>query len=111
MGMNREFVRTPTFENSWKQMGLDEEDMLRLEETLIADPQAGDVIQGLSGARKIRVQASGHGKRGGGRVIYVDIVIDECIYLLLAYPKNELENLTPTQKKNLNAVIQAIKEE
>lgn len=91
-------------------MNLTEDDIKRLEDTLLLDPQIGDVIPGLNGARKVRIHASDHGKRGGGRIIYVDVVVEEHIYLLLAYPKNELENLTTEQKKTLNAVIQTIKE-
>lgn len=109
--MNREFVRTPAFERSCQRMGLSEEDIRRIEEMLLADPQAGDVIQGLHGARKVRIQASGHGKRGGGRVIYVDLLVRERVYLLLAYPKNALQNLTAEQKKMLSDMIRILKGE
>lgn len=109
--MEREFVYTDIFESSWRRMGLTEDDAARLEAMILADPQCGDVIQGLHGARKLRIQASDHGKRGGGRVIYVDVFIRKKIYLLLAYPKNELETLTPDQKKALISLIQIIKGE
>lgn len=109
--MKREFVYTDVFNASWHRMGLTEDDTIMLEDLLLADPQAGDVIPGLHGARKVRVQASGHGKRGGGRVIYIDVVIQEKIYLLLAYPKNELENLTNAQKKALVAIVRIVKGE
>lgn len=109
--MEREFVYTDVFTASWRRMGLTEDDTIALEELLLADQQAGDVIPGLHGARKVRIQASSHGKRGGGRVIYVDVVVQEKIYLLLAYPKNELENLTNDQKKTLASIIRTVKGE
>ena len=54
-------------------MGLHDEELKLLEDILLENPQKGDVIEGTSGARKMRIQMNGHGKRGGGRVIYVDI--------------------------------------
>ena len=49
-------------------------------------------------------------KSGGARVIYVDVVIQERIYLLLAYPKNVQTNLTPEQVRTLNRLITELKE-
>jgi len=43
-------------------------------------------------------------------VIYVDVVIQERIYLLLAYPKNVQTNLTPEQVRTLNRLITELKE-
>ncbi len=48
---------------------------------------AGDVIQGLSGARKARFSMARRGKSGGGRAIYVLVVQADTAYLLLAYSK------------------------
>ena len=42
---------------------------------LIDHPNAGDVIQGSGGVRKLRWAAKGKGKRGGARVIYVYVVV------------------------------------
>ena len=50
-------------------------------------PQAGDVIPGAGGARKLRWAAKGKGKRGGVRIIYVYVVVAESIYLLRCYAK------------------------
>ena len=44
-------------------------------------------------------------------MIYVDIVVRERIYLLIAYPKNVQTNLTPDQKRELNKLIATLKEE
>lgn len=109
--MKRAFVLTPGFERSWAAMGLDDDDLRALQNLLIEDPDAGDVITGTGGARKVRIPLEGRGKSGGGRVIYVDIVVRERIYLLLAYPKNVQADLTPEQKKIVRRLIEAIKEE
>ncbi len=109
--MTREFVYTAPFLRSWKAMGLDESDQKLLEEALLKNPQAGDVIEGTGGARKMRIQLEGRGKSGGGRIIYVDVFEKEKLYLLLAYPKNVQDNLTPEQKKMIHKLIDAIKKE
>ncbi|MEE0047729.1 MAG: type II toxin-antitoxin system RelE/ParE family toxin [Eubacteriales bacterium] len=85
--------------------------MKLLEDILLENPQKGDVIEGTSGARKMRIQMNGHGKRGGGRVIYVDIFEKEKLYFLFAYPKNVQVNLTEQQKKIVRQMVEAIKGE
>ena len=108
--MNRMFVYSKLFCNVWNKLGLTDEHLRMLENRLLENPQEGDVIPGLSGARKIRFQIGTHGKSGGGRVIYIDIVEKEIVYFLLAYPKNVQENLTSEQKKIIKKMIDNVKE-
>lgn len=42
-------------------MGLDDDSLIDLEKALLENPQVGDVIEGTGGARKMRIQLSGHG--------------------------------------------------
>lgn len=109
--MRRIFVMTAGFERSWGSMGLGDEELVWLQSLLLNDPEAGDVIQGTGGARKVRIPLEGRGRSGGGRVIYVDVVVREKIYLLMAYPKNVQTDLTPDQKKAVKKAIEAIKGE
>lgn len=109
--MRRSFVLTPGFERSWANMNLGDDELQMLQNLLIEDPEAGDVIQGTGGARKVRIPLEGRGKSGGGRVIYVDVVIRERIYLLMAYPKNVQTDLTPEQKKMVRKIVERLKEE
>ena len=109
--MTREFVYTEPFRKCWKAMGLSEDDLKKLEEILLDNPQLGDVIEGTGGARKMRIQIENRGKSGGGRVIYVDVFEKEKLYFLLAYPKNVQDNLTPDQKKQVRKLVEAIKKE
>ena len=60
---------------------------------IAANPEAGDVIPGGQGARKVRWQASGRGKRGGSRVIYFNQLEDGLIVLLAVYAKNDKADL------------------
>jgi hypothetical protein len=78
-----------------------DEDLRALQNHLLANPDAGDVIRSSAGLRKLRWMASGRGKRGGARVIYYHYVTAERIYLIYGYTKNEQEDLTREQLKQL----------
>lgn len=109
--MNRIFKEIPSFTAKWNALGLTDDDLRTLEEILLKDPKVGKAIKGTDGLRKIRIPLDHMGKRSGGRVIYVDIEIKECIYLLNIYAKNEKTDLTEKEKKVLNKLIAVLKEE
>jgi mRNA-degrading endonuclease RelE of RelBE toxin-antitoxin system len=101
-------VETPTFiRRAEKLLTRAEHDALIT--FLAMNPEAGDVIEGTAGVRKVRFAAGGKGKRGATRVIYY--VVDETmpLYALLIYGKNEQDNLTPDQLKAVRAFAEAIK--
>lgn len=108
--MNRTFIEVPIFTNRWKKLGLTDENLRELETILLENPKAGDAIQGTGGIRKIRIPVGNTGKRGGGRVIYVDIEIKETIYFINVYAKNEKDDLTEDEKKAFKAVVKVLKE-
>ena len=107
--MTRKFVQTPPFLSAWKLMGLDDDALSVLEDALLLNPEAGDMIEGTGGARKIRVQLAGRGKSGGGRVIYFDA--GDTIYLIATYPKNVREDLIPSQKKRIHELTRQFRKE
>jgi hypothetical protein len=72
-----------------------------LQSFLAEHPENGKVIQGSGGIRKLRWAGSGRGKRGGLRVIYYWWVAKDRISMLMVYPKNERDDLTPSQVKQL----------
>lgn len=109
--MKRTFVLLAEFERAWAEMGLGDTQLSELQMRLLSDPTAGDVIPGLSGARKIRVPLEGRGKSGGGRVVYVDVVVKEKIYLITAYAKNVRSDLDWSRKKELRKLVEFIKKE
>lgn len=101
---------TPAFDRSWAAIGLDDSDLSALQNILLIDSDAGDLIPGTGGVRKVRVPAKDHGKRGGARVIYVDLVVLKEVYLLAAYAKNEQTNMTPDEKRAFRTLIKKLKE-
>ena len=108
--MKRKFVIMPVFDKQWKDMGLDDTDLQCLQEQLLENPQMGKVIKGTGKLRKMRFALPGRGKSGSSRVLYVDFVIAETIYLIFAYPKNEKDNLTDEECNSIKKLIDKIEE-
>lgn len=78
---------------------------------MLADPEVGKVMQHTGGARKIRIAFPHRGKSGSGRVIYIDVVIKEIIYLIAVFPKSVKENLSDVEKKILRDMVKNLKGE
>ena len=79
--------------------------MGRLEAEIAVNPQAGDVIPGLMGLRKIRFALGNKGKRGGGRAVYFLMVSDDVAVMIFAYAKSAQEDLTMEQRKAALALL------
>ena len=109
--MTRLFVELPIFRSRWKDMGLNDDDLKRLQEELLADPKIGAVMRGTGGVRKMRFAFEQRGKSGSVRVIYVDFEVYEKIFLITAYPKNEKDNLTDAERKEIKQMIHALEEQ
>lgn len=111
--MNRTFIEVPQFTKKWQMLGLTDDDLRALQKELLNNPKAGDAIKGTGGIRKIRIpmENKGKGKRGGARVIYIDIELKETIYFVNVYTKDEKDDLTEDEKKAFKAVVKILKEE
>jgi len=72
-------------------------------------PEAGDVIPGTGGVRKLRWARPGGGNRGGARVVYFYYRPDCPLYLLLAYAKAQATDLSADEKKAVAAFAATIK--
>lgn len=100
----------PIFDKQWRAMGLDDNDLQALQIELLKDPQIGSVIQGTGKLRKMRFAFPNRGKSSSSRVLYVDFVLAETIYLIFAYPKNEKDNLTDEERNNIKKMIAKIEQ-
>lgn len=98
------FFETPVFTRQIREL-VEDDQYRQLQEMLVARPDAGDLIPRSGGLRKIRIAASGRGKRGGARVIDYWIVAKDQIYMLLAYAKNAQDDLSEDQLKTLRALV------
>jgi hypothetical protein len=75
-----------------------------LQNAIVANPEAGDVIKGSGGVRKLRWGVSGRGKRGGVRIIYYLRLPQGQVWMLTMYAKNEADSIP-------GSILKKIKEE
>lgn len=105
-----EFVYLPLFERTRSRVYTDEETE-KFENTLLGNPEDGDVMSNTGGVRKSRAASEGRGKSGSGRVAYLYLKPRRTIYCLLAFPKNVQGNLTDAQKNAVRVLVADIKNE
>jgi hypothetical protein len=89
------FIELAPFARAREAYGIDDTEFAELQAAIVADPEAGDVIPGSGGCRKLRWRAPGRGKRGGYRVIYFLRNAEGLIVLVLLYAKNVRDNVEP----------------
>ncbi len=77
-----------------------------LQEALMNNPEAGNLIPGSGGIRKLRWGAPGRGKRGGFRVIYYAQTKQGMIWMLTMYPKNVAENISARVLRQIRKEIE-----
>ena len=106
--MTRTFIQTTEFTKNWKYIGFTEDDLRRLELEILKNPKIGPVIQGTAKLRKMRFAADHVGKSGSSRVCYVDFVLQETIYLITVYPKNEKDNLSKAECNEIKKMIEQL---
>ena len=108
--MTRTFIETPTFSKAISSLAND--DLLKeIQSVILENPEEGDIVQGTSGIRKMRMKdpSRGKGKRGGLRVLYLDLADQSLVYLLYVYGKDEAEDLTPSEKKAFKELVSELK--
>jgi hypothetical protein len=101
-------VELPAFAR-YRAHYLDDEAFGELQQQLMRNPEAGDVIEGAGGLRKVRFadKRRGKGKRGGLRVIYYWWRAGMQFWLYTLYDKHEMADLTAQQRKALRAALKA----
>lgn len=109
--MIRTFIEVPMFTKRWHDLGFNDDDLMELQKMLLKNPDAGDIMQGTGGLRKVRFAFAGRGKSGSVRVCYVDFEEYTLIYLITVYSKNEKDNLTDKEKVVLKALVKQLKSE
>ena len=82
------FIETSTFTKLLPDY-LNDEEYRALQEYLLKKPDAGDIVKGSGGVRKVRWAPEGRGKRGGVRVVYYWKKPDHEIWMLTIYSKSE----------------------
>ena len=98
-------VETPVFLSEARSLGMPDAERLAIVTWIAANPEAGDVIEGTGGARKVRFAGRGKGKSGGYRVITFFTGTDIPVFLLNIFAKNEKTDLTAKERRHLRAVL------
>ena len=102
-----EFIETPFFAKAVERY-LDDDEYAELQAHLNKNPEAGVIVPGSGGVRKLRWAAEGRGKRGGLRIIYFVRLARGHIWMLTIYGKNVTENIPAY---TLRAMKKAIEDE
>ena len=104
--MKAVFVELPPFEH-FRADYLDDDAFLKLQRLLMLNPEAGPLIAGTGGLRKLRFadERRGKGKRGGLRVIYYWWDTGFQFWLFTIYDKDEMADLTKPQRDKLKQMI------
>ena len=106
----RTFIEEPMFTQKWKELGFDDNDLYELEKQILYNPEAGVMMEGTGGIRKLRFAFEGKGKSKSTRVCYVDFAVFEVVHLLTVFPKDLQDNLTDMQKRILKTKVKELKE-
>ena len=101
------FIETPTFTKQITTL-LPDDAYKELQSALMANRDAGDLIKGGGGIRKLRWGRPGGGKRGGIRTIYFWRKEHDQILMLVAYPKSRKDNLTVKEASVLRDLVKEL---
>ncbi len=108
------FYETPTFTAKLAKLAGEDalEVLLAIQADLLADPERWPVVKGTGGARKGRIAnpASGRGKSGSFRYLYLFLEHRGRIYLLHLFAKANQSDLNADQKKEIADMIEVIKQ-
>lgn len=107
--MRRLFVESQSFSKRVDKEGA--ETLHRIQAELLERLESGEFIQGTGGLQKTRVGDAGRGKgkRGGLRIIYLDLPARETTYLLYMYDKGERTDISADEKAVLRGLAARLK--
>lgn len=101
-------ITTSVFERQAKEAGLSEDEMSEMIAFLADNPDAGAIIPGTGGARKVRFAGSGRGKSGGYRTIHYFAAEDVPIFLLALVKKGDRADISRAERNHLAGILPKI---
>lgn len=102
-------IETPAYLSAAKDAGMAEEERTAVANLIAATPEAGEVMPGCGGARKLRFAKPGKGKSGGYRIITYFAGEDVPVFLLTVFGKGEKVSLTMGERNALAALTKTLK--
>jgi len=107
----REFIIAISFDKTWADLGLTDDDLRLFQEFLIDNPNAGKAIKGTGGLRKVRWALPNKGKSGGIRVLYVNFISFGKTVLVDCYGKGAKDNISENEKAAYKDFVKSIEKE
>lgn len=104
----RTFVELEDFTKSWESNGLNDSDLQELQNKIMTEAPEVDLGSGLYKFR-FSPKRENRGQSGAYRVLFIDVMISEKIYLLYCFPKNKLSNISKSELKDLRSLASKIK--
>ena len=99
------FIESPAFDRL-RELYLDDDEYAELQQFMMLNPEAGDLVRGSGGVRKLRWKRKGSGKRGSLRVIYFVRYRPNEFWMLTLYAKARRENAPAHILKQLKEEFQ-----
>jgi hypothetical protein len=92
---------------------LSHDDLVALEQSILVDPEVGDLVPGTGGLRKARLgqRRVRRGKSGGIRVYYLDLPRRGVTHLVAIFGKREKSDLSPAERRAVAELVRVLKEE
>jgi hypothetical protein len=103
-------IETNAYLAAAKDAGMSEDERAAVVNVIASTPDAGAVMPGCGGARKLRVAKPGSGKSGGYRVITYFGGADLPVFLLTVFGKNERDNLTKAERNALAGMTKTLRD-
>ena len=105
------FVELDEFHDDWRELGLSDDDLVRLQISIMLDPKGPPVMKRTGGLRKLRFAPPGWrgGKSGAVRVGYVYFEEHWMVLLVLAYGKNVKDDLSEEERQGIKTYIEQSK--
>ena len=97
-------VESPIFQRVWPRYW-EEDERAEFATFIACNPEAGAVIRGSGGVRKVRWPREGTGKSGGVRIIYLTRNEAGEVYLLTLYAKSDSENISLNTLKEIRRAL------
>ena len=98
-------VESPIFQKLWPRYW-DEDERAEFAFFIALNPEAGSVVRGSGGVRKVRWMRDGTGKSGGVRIVYLARTEAGEVYLLTMYAKSESENISLGTLKEIRRALE-----
>jgi hypothetical protein len=98
------FIESAAFERM-RGVYLDDDEYAELQQFMMQNAEAGNVVRGSGGVRKLRWRREGSGKRGGLRVIYFVRYQPAEFWMLALYAKAKQENVPADILRRLKEVF------